>query len=889
MATVDDLNIKVSVDTATARKETKALQDDMIKAGNNIESNIWTKWTKAVSSFSASLRSLGTVIASVFAVQKIYEFAKGVITLGSNLEQTKISFTTMLWSAEKANVLLSQLSDFAKNTPFELVGIRDTAKQLLAFWFSADQILPALKSLWDVASWLSVPIQQVAYAYGQVRVANQLYGTELMQFTQAWVPLIAELAKQFWVTESAVKKMVEDGKVSFKDVEKAFQSMSWEGGKFANLMDAQSKTVAGQWSNLKDSATQLGEKIGTKLLPTLQKTVNILNDLIWPLNNNKNKINDYDEQVQKLTKDKKDLIKKYTEGKISAEEFGKASQQNTKDLQELNTKQKEVKKWLDIIDDGHLTYIQKVEEINKLKLNTDEYARMIAKLQEVNNALLETIRLKKIALESKIEVESNKPKLWAGSLDNQDYRQSLLKDLEKITGEENGFLSTQLKWNSLIKVTPVIKKDDEVVWDTWNDGGGGWGGGWSKKTAEDIVKEKLDIQQKWLERQALLDMKAVDKWVGTAEEKAQKILDINKKLEDDIELLQATGFEKYALLAQRENDKQNDDMKNEMDQKEKMDKYKEDLKEKAEEKEEKQNEKIINYLDTLEQKHDAVSEIIDKNIEDSQNNVDEFIDKIKELEDELVNLKEDKEKLDATFIDLGADEVKNFERYNQNISEDTLNQLGKNDVIGQKADGTDMTAGDLRGYNALKKDRSDNMSEQAKKEQEQKDLWTKLVLEQMTLENFKNQKILIDENYKTTRATIAKAITDKDFLEGEQQTKDVKTFTDKQIAYYNNVAKARRSAWMTVSNFWESKDQKWYASWWYTGSGSKNDIAGVVHAGEWVAPAEMIKQAPLLFQSLEKMRVGGNTSTITKNQTNNFTVNSGMDIKSFIGEANWRL
>ncbi len=91
----------------------------------------------------------------------------------------------MLHSGEAANVLLKDLSSFAKETPFEINGIRGTAKQLLAFGFQADDIIPTLKKLGDVSAGLSVPIEQVAYAYGQVRVANQLYGTELRQFVNA--------------------------------------------------------------------------------------------------------------------------------------------------------------------------------------------------------------------------------------------------------------------------------------------------------------------------------------------------------------------------------------------------------------------------------------------------------------------------------------------------------------------------------------------------------------------------------------------------------------------------------------------------------------------------------------------------------------------------------
>ena len=217
-------------------------------------------------SFASSMSAIRNAVIAVWG----YQVVKSMVTLGASLEQTTIAFTTMLWSAEMAQKTLEDLTSFAAKTPFEVTGIRDTAKQLLAFWFSADELIPTLKSLWDVASGLSVPIEQVAYAYGQVRTANQLYGTELRQFMNAWIPILQELADMYGVTTEEAKKMVENGKVGFKDVEIAFQRMSWEGGTFENMMQAQSASLSWMFSNLKDSITKTSESIGFALIPVLK-------------------------------------------------------------------------------------------------------------------------------------------------------------------------------------------------------------------------------------------------------------------------------------------------------------------------------------------------------------------------------------------------------------------------------------------------------------------------------------------------------------------------------------------------------------------------------------------------------------------------------------------
>lgn len=210
----------------------------------------------------------------------IIEAGKWIVTLWSAYEQVEVSFTTMLWSAEKAKKMLADLWQFAKETPFEIQGLRSTTKQLLAFWFAQEEIIPTLKGLWDVAAWLSVPVEQLAYAYWQVKVAWRLMWWELMQFTNAWVPLLNELAKMYWTNEMAIKKMVEQWKIWFADVEQAFKNMSSEGGRFADLMEKQSQTLAWRWWAFQDSIALFWEEIWRALLPALSSILWFFESLV---------------------------------------------------------------------------------------------------------------------------------------------------------------------------------------------------------------------------------------------------------------------------------------------------------------------------------------------------------------------------------------------------------------------------------------------------------------------------------------------------------------------------------------------------------------------------------------------------------------------------------
>lgn len=209
-----------------------------------------------------------------------------VLNTAGELEQQTIAFETMLGSTEKAFDMLKQLSDFATKTPFEIQGIRQTAKMLLAMGTGEEKLIETLKMLGDVSAGLSVPLERIALNYGQIRTQGKLTGRELRDFAVQGVPLVDELAKSFGVTKEEIAEMVSAGEIGFPAVEQAFKNMSGEGGRFADLMDKQSKSMKGQWSNLKDQITLVSEKIGMTLIPIattlLEKVMPIVERLgLW--------------------------------------------------------------------------------------------------------------------------------------------------------------------------------------------------------------------------------------------------------------------------------------------------------------------------------------------------------------------------------------------------------------------------------------------------------------------------------------------------------------------------------------------------------------------------------------------------------------------------------
>lgn len=222
-----------------------------------------------VENVSRRVRNIGAGLTAFVSLPIAAIGLKSVQT-ASQLEQMDIAFTTILGDAAKAKTLMKELFDFVKETPFQIKDVQKNAQLLLGMGIEADKLIPTLNAMGNVAAGLSVPLERIALNFGQVRAQGKLTGPELRDFARAGIPIIRKLAEVLGIAESQVRDFVSKGKVSFKDVEKAFFGMSAAGGTFFNLMKKQSKTTAGLWSNLMDSVTLAGAELGREIIRVLR-------------------------------------------------------------------------------------------------------------------------------------------------------------------------------------------------------------------------------------------------------------------------------------------------------------------------------------------------------------------------------------------------------------------------------------------------------------------------------------------------------------------------------------------------------------------------------------------------------------------------------------------
>ncbi len=248
------LNYKVILDNSALQAQAEE--------SRNILRGIGRTATQEGDLMEGAMKKMGAAMAGAFAVGQLKDFALKVATVRGEFQQLEIAFSTMLGNKKQADALMQQLIDTAATTPFGMNDIANSAKQLLAYGAEADKVNETLVRLGDIAAGLSIPINDLAYLYGTTMVQGRLYTQDLNQFLNRGIPLVDELAKQFGVTKGEVKQLVEQGKVGFPEVEKAIVAMTSEGSKFGGLMEAQSKSITGQISNLEDAVEQMINEVG---------------------------------------------------------------------------------------------------------------------------------------------------------------------------------------------------------------------------------------------------------------------------------------------------------------------------------------------------------------------------------------------------------------------------------------------------------------------------------------------------------------------------------------------------------------------------------------------------------------------------------------------------
>lgn len=251
----------------------KVSADAMERRIRNVSTTAVQESEKMEQSIAAFAQNGARYIIGTLVGGGMMGLVNSIVQTRGQFQQLQIAFDTMLGSGAKSKALMDQLTNTAAKTPFDLMGVAGGAKQLLAYGESANKVNDTLVRLGNIASGLSIPLNDIVYLYGTTMVQGRLYAQDVRQFTGRGIPLVRELAAMYGKTAEEINTMVSEGKIGFPEVEKVINKMTNSGGQFYNLMEKQSASLTGMISNLGDSWDMALNKLGEENQGVLESGV----------------------------------------------------------------------------------------------------------------------------------------------------------------------------------------------------------------------------------------------------------------------------------------------------------------------------------------------------------------------------------------------------------------------------------------------------------------------------------------------------------------------------------------------------------------------------------------------------------------------------------------
>lgn len=225
-------------------------------------------------------------LALLFSVSQIYGYLKNLVNVRAEFELQNTALASLLQNKDKADQLFAQITELAVKSPFTVKELVTYTKNLAAYQVEEEKLYDTTKKLADVSAGLGVSMDRLILAYGQVKAANFLRGTEVRQFTEAGLNILGELADYYselegrMISVSEVQEMVTKRMVSFGDVEEVFNRVTSAGGLFYQMQEKQAETLQGMISNLQDSLDIMFNKIGKENEGTIKDMLSSVREMV---------------------------------------------------------------------------------------------------------------------------------------------------------------------------------------------------------------------------------------------------------------------------------------------------------------------------------------------------------------------------------------------------------------------------------------------------------------------------------------------------------------------------------------------------------------------------------------------------------------------------------
>lgn len=272
--------LEKEIDKARTRAAQLKTEQIDLKNGLKNTTNELKKQKAGVSGVSDEMKKMKTLITGFIAAyggKKLWD-----LLIGSNaeMEQHTTSLEVMLGSASKASAMIEKMRDFAAKTPLTLENVISGGSLLMSYGVDESNLIDTMTKLGDLASGNAEKMDRITLAYGQMLAKGKVTGEELMQMTEAGVPLQTALAESIGVTGEEFSKMVSKGEVGIDDLNKAITGLTTGNGKFAGMMEKQSQTMQGMLSTLQDNLSEFMRKMGEGAFGEVKSALQEASDLL---------------------------------------------------------------------------------------------------------------------------------------------------------------------------------------------------------------------------------------------------------------------------------------------------------------------------------------------------------------------------------------------------------------------------------------------------------------------------------------------------------------------------------------------------------------------------------------------------------------------------------
>jgi len=256
------------------------------RLGFQVDPNGLDKGKQALGGFKKWAAGIGIAAGAAFAY-----LAKTGVDAAMTMESITAQFTVMTGSADRAASLIKEIADFAAHTPFTKLGLSEAGKTLMAFGMDAEKVVPTLKMLGDVAGADQNRLNSLALVFGQIQSTGKLMGQDLLQLINQGFNPLTVMAEKSGKSVAELKDLMAQGAISADDVTRAFQIATSEGGLFFGNLEAQSQTLAGKLSTLKDNFETALQNMAEAFFPLMKQMADFAIAIDWtPIVNGAQKV-----------------------------------------------------------------------------------------------------------------------------------------------------------------------------------------------------------------------------------------------------------------------------------------------------------------------------------------------------------------------------------------------------------------------------------------------------------------------------------------------------------------------------------------------------------------------------------------------------------------------